>query len=75
MLGSPVQVVKINDDDHSFSLDEDALNKILNRDNVKDKPLAVVSVAGNNSWPHPLSEFGLSDSETPGFKNISLRIN
>ena len=49
MLGSPVQVVKINDDDHSFSLDEDALNKILNRDNVKDKPLAVVSVAGNNS--------------------------
>ena len=63
MLGSPVQVVKINDDDHSFSLDEDALNKILNRDNVKDKPLAVVSVAGNEdkdgskSRPHPFSSF------------------
>lgn len=41
-----VQIVRINDEDHSFSLDEDALNKILNDDKIKDKPVCVVSVAG-----------------------------
>ncbi|TRY76895.1 hypothetical protein TCAL_09587 [Tigriopus californicus] len=48
--GQPVQIVKINDDpdDHSFFLDEAALNRILLQDNgaLKDKPLCIVSVAG-----------------------------
>jgi len=41
-----VQIVKINEDDHSFTLDEDALNKILNNERIKDRPVCVVSVAG-----------------------------
>ena len=41
-----IQIVKINEEDHSFTLDEDALNDILNNDKVKDKPVCVVSVAG-----------------------------
>jgi len=41
-------VVKINDEDeeHSFTLDENALSQILNRPDVRDKPICVVSVAG-----------------------------
>lgn len=42
---SAVQIVLANDD-HSFSLDEDALNKILLRDEIKDRYVVVVSVAG-----------------------------
>jgi len=47
-VGHPkaVQIVRINEDDHTFSLDVDALNKILGDDRVKDKPVCVVSVAG-----------------------------
>ena len=41
-----IQIVKINEEDHSFTLDEDALNSILNNDKVKDRPVCVVSVAG-----------------------------
>ena len=41
-----IQIVKINEEDHSFTLDEDALNDILNSEKVKDKPVCVVSVAG-----------------------------
>jgi len=46
--GRAVQVVKINDEDeeHSFTLDENALSQILNRPDVRDKPICVVSVAG-----------------------------
>lgn len=74
MLGSPVQVVKINDDDHSFTLDEEALNNILNRDEVKDKPLAVVSVAGTNCGPHPFSRFWLAESRLrPNWLTFSKR--
>ena len=39
-------MVKINDEDHTFTLDEDALNEILSDDKVKDKPVCVVSGAG-----------------------------
>jgi atlastin len=38
--------VKINDDDHTFTLDEESLSKILDDDRVKDKPVCIVSVAG-----------------------------
>jgi atlastin len=43
--GEPVQIVKVNDD-RSLSLNETALKRILLHDAVKDKAVAVVSVAG-----------------------------
>eukprot|EP00096_Caligus_rogercresseyi_P004699 TRINITY_DN1910_c0_g1_i1.p1 TRINITY_DN1910_c0_g1~~TRINITY_DN1910_c0_g1_i1.p1 ORF type:complete len:527 (-),score=169.95 TRINITY_DN1910_c0_g1_i1:378-1958(-) len=46
MKKGPVQIVQINDDDHTFQLDEDALTEILSDERVKDKPVAVISVAG-----------------------------
>jgi len=48
MVGHAVQIVKINDEDaeHSFTLDEDALKGILDKPEVKDKPVCVVAVAG-----------------------------
>ena len=49
-----VQIVKINEDDHSFELDEEALDRILNNDKVKDKPVCVVSVAV--AWSIPWSK-------------------
>jgi atlastin len=45
MGGRPVQIV-VSRNDHSFELDEDALASILLQDHVKDKNVAVVSVAG-----------------------------
>ncbi|XP_069000521.1 atlastin-2 isoform X1 [Embiotoca jacksoni] len=42
----PVQIVLANDDEHSFELDEAALEKILLQDHVKDLNVVVVSVAG-----------------------------
>ncbi|KAM9364588.1 atlastin-2-like [Pholidichthys leucotaenia] len=42
----PVQIVLANDDEHSFELDERALEKILLQDHVKDLNVVVVSVAG-----------------------------
>jgi hypothetical protein len=45
MGGRPIQVV-VSRDDHSFELDEDALEAILLQDHVKDKNVVVVSVAG-----------------------------
>lgn len=41
----PIQIVLANDD-HSFSLDEDALSRVLMRDEIKDRYVVVVSVAG-----------------------------
>jgi len=43
-----VQIVKIDDDSetHNFILDEEALNEILNKDNIRDKPICILSVAG-----------------------------
>ncbi|KAH9380492.1 hypothetical protein HPB48_014080 [Haemaphysalis longicornis] len=40
-----VQILRTTDD-HSFELDEEALGRILLADDVKDKPVVVVSVAG-----------------------------
>jgi atlastin len=45
MGGRPIQIV-VSRDDHSFELDEDALEAILLQDHVKDKNVVVVSVAG-----------------------------
>ena len=44
----PVQIVKIDDEseEHNFILDEGALNDILNKDNIRDKPVCIISVAG-----------------------------
>lgn len=48
MPGRAVQIVKINDEDteHSFTLDEDALANILDKPEVRDKPVVVIAVAG-----------------------------
>ena len=45
----PVQIVKIDDESetHNFILDEDALNEILNKDDIRDKPICIISVAGS----------------------------
>ena len=50
--GSAVQIVKINEEDHSFFLDEQALNTILKDEKIKEKPICVVSVAGNYTNYH-----------------------
>ncbi|KAI4496638.1 hypothetical protein M0804_000448 [Polistes exclamans] len=44
-FGYPVQVV-LAQPDHTFELDEEALSKILLHDNIKDRSVVVVSVAG-----------------------------
>ena len=49
MKGHPVQIIEISDEDHSFKLNEDALNKILSNEKVKDLPVCVVSVAGKTT--------------------------
>ena len=41
----PIQIVTVQDD-HSFDLDMDALREVLMSDEVRDKKVAVVSVAG-----------------------------
>lgn len=43
--GRAIQVILANDD-HSFELDEAALEDILMQDHVKDRQVVVVSVAG-----------------------------
>jgi len=46
--GAPVQIVNVEEsnNEHSFTLDEDALKRILCRKKIKDKPVCIVSVAG-----------------------------
>jgi len=45
MEGRPIQIV-LAKEDHTFELDEEALASIVCQDHVKDKHIAVVSVAG-----------------------------
>ena len=47
-MGKAIQIVKIDDESetHKFFLDEEALNDILNKDNIRDKPICIISVAG-----------------------------
>lgn len=40
-----IQIVLANDD-HTFSLDEEALTEVLLRDEIKDRHVVVISVAG-----------------------------
>ncbi|XP_020787016.1 atlastin-2-like isoform X1 [Boleophthalmus pectinirostris] len=44
--GCPVQLVVADEDEHSFSLQEDALERLLLREPVQDMSVVVVSVAG-----------------------------
>lgn len=41
----PIQIVRVQED-HSFDLDMDALQRVLLSDEVKDRKVVVVSVAG-----------------------------
>lgn len=38
--------IVVSNEDHSFSLDEEALEKVLLQDHIKDRNVVVVSVAG-----------------------------
>lgn len=42
----PVQIVLAREDDHDFELDEEALERILLQEHVRDLGIVVVSVAG-----------------------------
>ena len=55
MKGEAVQIVKIDDEaeNHSFYLDEEALSKIMEEERIRDKPLCIVSVAGNFQISQP----------------------
>ncbi|CAL8111521.1 unnamed protein product [Orchesella dallaii] len=44
-VGEAIQIVNSNGE-HSFELDEEALAKVLLQDEIKDLPVAVVSIAG-----------------------------
>lgn len=44
-FGRPVQIVQAHAD-HTFELDEEALAEILLQDDIKDRSVVVVSVAG-----------------------------
>lgn len=46
MKPHPIQIVLANNDDHTFTLDEDALSRVLMHDDLKDRFVCVVSVAG-----------------------------
>ena len=47
MGAEPVQIVATNEDEHSFSLNEDRLEEILISDErIRDKKVVVISVAG-----------------------------
>ena len=54
-MGRAVQIVKIDDESetHKFFLDEEALNDILNKDNIRDKPICIISVAGKDRFAYP----------------------
>lgn len=43
--GHPVQIV-LADEDHNFTLDEDALKSVLLQPEIRDKKVVVISVAG-----------------------------
>lgn len=46
MTPHPIQIVLANNEDHTFTLDEEALSKVLQQDDIKDRYVVVVSVAG-----------------------------
>lgn len=46
MSAEPVQIVKVNEEAHTFRLSEDDLTRIILQDNVKNRDIVIVSVAG-----------------------------
>lgn len=46
--GKAVQVVRFDEDERSFVLDEEALKDILCQDEIGDKPVCILSVAGRH---------------------------
>ena len=46
--GAFIQIIKVSEDRH-FELDWDALQDILLRESIRDKPVVVVSIAGDIS--------------------------
>ena len=69
----PVQIVKIDDESetHNFILDEEALNEILNKDNIRDKPICIISVAGGLNLLELDSSYWLSFQEPSEKENLS----
>lgn len=45
-VARPVQIVVANEEEHSFSLQEEALERLLLQEEVQDLHVVVVSVAG-----------------------------
>ncbi|KAF5895620.1 atlastin-2-like isoform X1, partial [Clarias magur] len=45
-VAGPVQIVVADEDEHQFSLDEQALERILLQEHIRDLNVVVVSVAG-----------------------------
>ena len=45
IIGRPISILTVNPDD-TFCLDEDALRSVLNKPEVKDKPVCLIPVAG-----------------------------
>lgn len=46
LTAEPVQIVKVNEEAHTFRLSEDDLTRIILQDNVKHRDVVIVSVAG-----------------------------
>lgn len=66
----PLQIVSVNSEKKEFELDVEALSSILLHPDVKDKPVAIVSIAGDfrkgksfllNFFLRYLKNFGSSD--------------
>ena len=61
MDGEAVQIVKISEDEeHTFYLDEEALTRVLCQDEIKDKPVCILSVAGRLFLFSQNPEYGVS---------------
>ena len=45
--GNPIQLLKINEDKSTFTLNKEVLKNILLRDEIKDRTVVVVSIAGD----------------------------
>lgn len=43
--GRPIEIVTVNSD-HLFSLNESSLSQMLLQDNIKDRSVVIISVAG-----------------------------
>lgn len=46
LTAEPVEIVKVNDEAHTFRLSEDDLTRIILQDHVKNRDVVIVSVAG-----------------------------